>query len=138
MNYKKEIEIDRLDLDSENCRLPTANFICHEELAEKIKERDDCKLELEVLEAKIDKEIRNTAEKKPSETQIKNMVIMDIRRHDKVKEYNELNEEVNILKGAVNSFDKKNSALKNLTNLYTSEYYVNGFKKKSQREGLNK
>ena len=97
MNYKKEINIDKYNLDEENRRLPTANFICHEELAEKIRERDDCKLELEVLEAEIDKEIRDKEEKKPSEPRIKNMVMMDQRRYKKVKEYMRSDEFVNKL-----------------------------------------
>jgi ATP phosphoribosyltransferase regulatory subunit HisZ len=142
MNYYEDLNINKLKLDEEAIKLPTINMRYHDKLSKAIKKKDDLKLELEVLEAEIDKEIRDKAEKKPSETQIKNMVIMDKRRIKKVKELNETIEDVNILKGAVNSFDKKDNSLKNLTNLYTNQYYKNDYiktdkYKKKQREGLN-
>lgn len=137
MDFRKEIEINKLKLDDELIRLPNSNYECHEELSKKIKERDNVKLELEVLEAEIDKEIRDNSEKKPSENQIKNMVLMDKRRIKKVREYNGLNEEVNVLKGATNSFDKKDKAITNLIKMYTTDFYIKDFRK-SQRNSLNK
>lgn len=137
MDFKAEIEINKLKLDNELIRLPTSNFECHEELSNKIKERDNIKLELEVLEAEIDKEIRDNSEKKPSETQIRNMVLMDKRRVKKVREFNDLNEEVNILKGATNSFDKKDKAITNLIKMYTTDFFIKDFRKE-QRKGLKK
>lgn len=137
MNFKEEININKLKLDDELIRLPTSNYMCHEELSNKVKERDNIKLELEVLEAEIDKEIRDNSEKKPSETQIRNMVLMDKRRIKKVREFNDLNEEVNILKGATNSFDKKDKAITNLVKMYTSDIYIKDFRK-NQRNGLKK
>jgi len=123
MNYEKDLEIDKNDLDNIFVKQPILAMKYQELLAKKQTERDDLKLELEVLEAEIDKEIRNKYTKKPPEVEIKNMVIMDKKRIAKIKEHNKIIEEYNILKGAVNSFEHRKKSLEKLTELYIAGYF---------------
>ena len=133
MNYRKDVEIDKLDLDNEIATTPALSSDYWNLYSNKKKEKDDLELELEVEEAKIDKRIRDSYEKKPSEAQIKNMIIMDSKRVELVKKVNALTEEVNILRGAISSFDKKSKALTDLVDLYKSDYYSTSYRKKSRR-----
>ena len=75
-----------------------------------------------------------SSEKKPTETQISNMIIMNPRRIKKVKELNEKIEEVNIIRGAVESFDDRKKSLQNLTTLFVSGYF--GQTKKTKTDNV--
>lgn len=123
MNYIKDVSIDIDHLDRCFIEQPVLAMQCQDVLSKKIREKDDLKLEIEVLEAEIDRDIRAKSTKKPTEAEIKNLIILDPIRIEKIKEYNLLNEKINILRGAVNSFEHRKASLKSLTDLYFNGYF---------------
>jgi len=121
-NYMNDLEINRDELDKEFMQQPIIYMTYQELLVGKEKEKNNCKLAIDVLEAGIDKEIRETGEKL-SEVKIKNIITADPRRIEKMVEYYDLIEEYGLLGGAVKSFEQRKKSLEKLTDLYLNGYF---------------
>lgn len=68
--------------------------------------------QLEALSAQIDKEIRDDAvEKKPTESQIKNMIFLDGRYQKRLQELNEAEYEYRLYSAMVKSLEQKSKSL---------------------------
>jgi len=141
--FKQDLDIDELNLTDEFVKQPSLYLQYQESLQEKETERASFKLELEVLESMLDKEYRDVEGKKPTEAQIKNAIIADVKRIAKYKEYLKLNESTNILKAVVSSLDHKKKSLEKLADLWIAGYYStprekSDIKHDRQKRGLNK
>lgn len=120
---KADLEIDRANLDviMEKHSILSMGYL--ERLAEKESQLSDIKLDLEILEASIDKRIRGGCKKKPTEGEIKNLVISSESRVMAVKNFNKVLNEVKLLKAFCSRMDDKKKILEKLVDLYISGYY---------------
>lgn len=129
MNFEKDIKIDESSLDVEWLSQPTLTLqFCRLE-AELKKEVDRREIELGLIRAELDKDIRTNPEKfeittKLTETVISNVIIG-------IPDYQECHEallsvrfEHSVAKGAVKAIDTKKTSLENLVKLHGQQYFA--------------
>lgn len=126
MSYKQDIQIDKNMLDEEWIKQPLLYMDYSQELAQKIKERDQAKDKINVLKAEIDDEIREIAKNtgnKITEAYISNQIQLRKEYKDACQNWIDKNEEVNILDSVKEALNHKKKALENLTQLFFANYY---------------
>ena len=129
MNFYEDIKIDKYNLVEENIRHSTLVMQYHEKLSEAIRKKDDLKLEMEVLEAEIDREVRDKKHKlldkdvKITEALVKVIVSSDDRRIKLQKKINKAVEDVNIYRGATEAFSHRRNNLDNVTSLFQKGFF---------------
>ena len=129
MNFENDIKIDPEALDVEWLRQPALTLQFCKLEAELKKDVDKLEIELSLIRAELDKDIRTNPEKfkittKLTETVISNTIIG-------IADYQECYEallaarfEHSISKGAVKAIDTKKSSLENLVKLHGQQYFA--------------
>lgn len=123
-DYSEMVKIDPFSLDKEWQQQAAYTLFCMEALALARKEYDKQKEELELITAEVDKEIRETADKKPSEKAIEGMVLLDSRVQQAKKSLIDCRYNVNMLEAARAGLDNKRDALTNLVKLHGMGYFA--------------
>jgi len=129
-DYSAELSIDPDALDIEWLIQPSLFIKYAEALAEARLELDKNKTELDMIRADIDNEIRQNpipysgSDKKPTETQIANLVIQHPDVQNANDRFIESKHIVELLSLAVRAFDQKKAALENLVKLHGQQYFA--------------
>ena len=134
-DYRIDIEIDEGDLEGEWITHPSIYLEYAEVYAEACADRDDVKLKMDWIAAKIDLDIRkiwNTDkgfkkygfETKPSEGGIKNTILTNKKYLEALKKYNKHIKRVTSLTGVKTAFEHKKHALANLVSLKIGGFYA--------------
>jgi len=122
-----DIGVDENRLDEEWVRQPRLFHRYSVELADARMEFDEAKADLEVIQADLDRDVRenpiNYAIEKLSEKRIEAVVTAQEICVDSQKVMNEAKHKVAIFQAAVNALDQKRAALENLVKLRLADYY---------------
>jgi len=145
-NYKRDLDIDMNDLEGEWLKQPSLFMYYSQEHSEAIKERENAKNNLDVIDAQLDSEIRRDWEKhwtkSPTETAVKNWVLQHEKHKKALDVFNEKSHSVNLLQSAKSAFDHRRKALENLVTLlvtgFHSEPKVSKHITKGEHLGLDK
>lgn len=122
-NYEKEVLINDQALDAEWKNQPTYTLKYGLAKADAQRDADTAKEALNYLCAKKDGEIRESCDKKPTEAQIANMVLMDPDVQKAKKALIEAQYNLNMLQVACYAFNDRKSALENLVKLFGMNYF---------------
>jgi len=127
MNYLEDIRIDETALDIEWLRQPEL-MLKYGSLA--VEARMNMDLEKEVLElvkAKLDKEIRENPEKfgisKLTENVVQNIILLQDEYKEQNKKYLNAKYNYEVLKVVVDSLNQKRDSLENLVKLFGLQYF---------------
>ena len=127
LNYQKDLKIEVDALDIEWVRHPQ-KYMSYCEMAARandlVRKR---KGDLELVDAKIDKEIRETAEgtkEKVTADAIKNKIIADERHLKALMDYNDALYQAELLSSAVKAMDSKKVALQEAVRLWAGAYFA--------------
>jgi hypothetical protein len=126
MDYKKDLEIDRNNLDEEWERQPLLFAKWAEKAVEAAFDRDRAKENLDIVRAKLDHKIRTHAaatNEKITESAISNKIILEQEYQEANQQVIEATKNLGILNVARESFDHRKKALENNTSLYLAGYY---------------
>jgi hypothetical protein len=124
MNYLEDINIDESALDIEWLRQPYLMLEYGMYCADKRKEMDVYKEEIKLVEAKLDKKIRESSERKMTESELNRMIAMQPEYQEAVKRYINAKYEYEIASAAVRALETKKSALENLVKLHGQQYFA--------------
>jgi len=126
-NYRKDLEIDKYQLDDAWVNQPSMFCEWAEKAVEAYFERDKKKEQLDLTRAELDGEIRTDPAKFKIEKITENAVSNAIITHNKYREANEKYLEAiknaKILDIAREGFDHKKKSLEKLTDLFLSGYW---------------
>ena len=126
-SFEEAIKIDKFNLDVEWELQPSKYIEWAEKCAKAILERDQCKQRMDVLKARLDKQLRKSLEKelgkKPTEGAISAAIDLEPEMQEMQEHFNQLTYNVNVLTAAKTAFDQRKKALEYLTQLYLSSYY---------------
>ena len=124
MDYSKMVQIDEYNLDREWRVHPEFVLQCGEALAKARRELDEAKEAAELTAAEVDKHIRESADKKPTEREIENRVMA----FPSVQEANgrliEAKYNVFMLEAAKAGLEARGNALANLVKLHGMSYFA--------------
>lgn len=127
-NYEKDVTIDPDALDVEWLGQPGLIFKYSKKSAEAQQELSNAKEALELCKALLDKKIRTNPEKygieKITETVVANTIISQDDFKEVNQVYQEVQFEVNILRGVMDALNNKKSALENLVKLHGQNYFA--------------
>lgn len=123
-DYGEAVKIDPYNLDKEWEKQTEYTLACMEALADARKELDIQKENYELVVAEVDREIRESADKKPVEKAIEGLVLMDPRVQEAKVELIEAKYNVNILEAARAGLENRRDALTNLVKLHGMGYYA--------------
>lgn len=127
--FEEGLRIDEHALDQELVRQPDLFYRVAKYLVLVSSRRDAKKQHVAEVEARVDSELRETAggrqkkEKKPTETEFKNMIRLDPDMLKASGELLSLNRKVGELTALKEALQAKGYALKELVNLYVNNYY---------------
>lgn len=124
MDYEKDICIEPDALDIEWVRQPFLYMEYAQEAARLDSIAKQKKEHLEVVDAQIDKVIRESNVKKPTEPQIRNEILLNHNHQQAYQEYIDALYEYNICIAGVRALDNKKSALENLVKLWQGSYFA--------------
>ena len=126
-NYKSDLDIDMNDLEGEWLKQPSLFMYYSEAHAEAIKERENAKNNLDIVDAQLDSEIRRDWEKhwtkSPTETAVKNWVLQHEKHKKALDLFNDKSHSVNLLQSAKSAFDHRRKALENLVTLLVTGFH---------------
>lgn len=123
-NYEEAVKIDPYNLDKEWVKQAEYTLTCMEALAEARKELDLQKELYDLTVADVDREIRESADKKPVEKAIEGLVALDTRVQQAKKDVMDAKYNVNMLEAARAGLENKREALTNLVKLHGMSYYA--------------
>jgi hypothetical protein len=126
-NYQKDLKIEVDALDIEWVRHPQKYMAYCEMSAQANDVVRRKKNDLEVIDAKIDKEIRESAEGSSSKLTadaIKNRIIADERHLTALMNYNDALYQAELLTSAVKAMDSKKVALQEAVRLWAGAYFA--------------
>lgn len=123
-DYTQAVKIDPYNLDKEWQDQADNVLICMQALARARREFDKAKEAYELVVAEVDREIRETSDKKPSEKAIESMVLLDERVQEAQAALIETRYNINMLEAARAGLDNKRDALTNLVKLHGMGYYA--------------
>lgn len=127
MRLKDDLKVDKYALDCEWENHPLKYFEWAETHAKAILDRDNLKQKMDMLEAKLDKQLRVSLEKefdkKPTEAAIKARICLDSEYSELQAELTKMNYNINILSAVKTAMDSKKKALEYLTQLHLSSYF---------------
>jgi hypothetical protein len=121
-NYLNDLKIEVDALDIEWLRHPHKFAKYSEQLAVANDRVRKSKNELDIIDAQLDKEIRDFSEKKPTEAQIKNEIIQDERHLEALSKHNKALYEAEVLQGVVRAFDARKHTLQAMVQLISVGY----------------
>lgn len=122
-NFQADVEIDRLALDKEAEELPSIYLYWSEKSADQKACVDDLKDQGSQIIADVELEIREGAEKKPTEAEIKSRVETDPRVIQWKRDFNRAQRDLATYVGVVRAMEHKKSQLENLRHLWIAGYY---------------
>lgn len=123
-DYSAAVKIDPYNLDKEWETQAEYTLACMEALAEARKEFDIQKENYELVVAEVDREIRDSADKKPAEKAIEGLVLMDPRVQEAKAELIDAKYNANVLEAARAGLENRREALTNLVKLHGMGYYA--------------
>ena len=128
MSYEEDIKINKYKLDEELVKQPQLYLHWAEQHAEAVAERDEKRVELDLIRAEIDGNIRESPEdwgydKKPSEAAITNLILQESKYRDVQSELIEATKNVNIMSAAMTAMNDKKKALEGLVTLLVAGIY---------------
>lgn len=127
-DYEEDVTIDDAALDVEWLQQAKLMLKYGAYGAQKRKEVDQKKEELEVIKAELDRKIRETPEafglSKITETVVQNTIIVQTDYKNIMNEYIEAKYELDMAMIAVRAIDTKKNALENLVKLYGQQYFA--------------
>lgn len=124
MDYSKMVQIDPYNLDKEWQVHPDYVWQCGEALAQARRELDEAKEAYELEVAEADREIRDSAEKKPVEREIENMITLTPVVQEAKRRVLEAKHAVGLLEAARAGLEARGAALTNLVKLHGMTYYA--------------
>lgn len=128
LNYEKDISIDDSALDVEWLQQASLTLKYCQLEADARKAVDDTKAQLDIVEAELDKEIRNNPEKfdlpKITESAIKSAILVNENYINAKDEYSQAQYELNMAQAAVRAIYAKKDALENLVRLHGQQYFA--------------
>ena len=128
MDYEKDITIDESALDVEWLRQAQLMLWYGNHTAQKRKEVDQKKEQLEVIKAELDRKIREDPNffelSKITEAVVQNTIIVQPEYKEVMEEYIEIKYEYDMAVTAVRAIDTKKTALENLVKLYGQQYFA--------------
>lgn len=126
-NYKLDLEINSSNLEDEWIEQPSLYMYYSDLQARAIKERDDLKQKLDVHQAQLDSKVRKNweqyFEKSPTESAIKNYIVLNVETKKLVEKLNELSYNVSIMTAAKTAFEHRKKALENLVTLLITGFH---------------
>jgi len=123
--YLDDIKIEPDALDLEWVRHPEKYMKWAEKAAQAEDKVKLCKEAMEVIDAKIDKEIReDPTVEKITDSLIKGRVALDQRHREVLQKYNDALYESNIYSAAVKAMDHRKTSLENLVRLWAGTYFA--------------
>lgn len=128
-NYYDDLKIDTNNLEGEWVEQPSLYMYYSEAYCEAIRDRDKAKNDLDIIDAQLDKEIRNKDnwekhfDKSPSETAIRGWIIQHDRHIKQLAIYSDLSHNANLLQSAKNAFDHRRKALENSVSLLITGFH---------------
>jgi len=129
VNVNVDLKIDKDNLELEWEKQSHLYYFYAEQSANAIEAQQIAKEEVEVLEAQLDRDIRNDPESYDIMDKLTEKKVMSAiwgeedYKNTKTKAI-ECTKTVNVLKGILTAFDHKKSALESLTRLFLSNYYA--------------
>lgn len=124
MNYQEMVKIDPYNLDHEWQMQPEYMLQCGEALADARREFDEVKEAYDLQVAETDRHIRESAEKKPTEREIENLLKEDPEVQEAKKRLIEAKYNVSLLEAARAGLEARGAALTNLVKLHGMSYYA--------------
>lgn len=144
-NYQRDVQIESEALDLEWIRHPHKYMFYAEAAAKANDIVRRKKNDLEVIDAKLDKEFRESLEGKITEGVVKAKITEDERHLNALMDYNDALYHAELCASAVKAMEHKKVALQNLVSLLSASYFAGPkvpreLKKevKIQEEGLEK
>lgn len=137
LNYQRDVKIEHDSLDLEWIRHPH-KYMSYAEAAAKAndlvrKKKND----LEIIDAKIDKEVRESMEGKITENAVKAKVIEDERHLKALIEYNDSLYQAELCASAVKAMEQKKAALQALVQLLSASYFAGPKVPRNLKEEVN-
>jgi len=126
MDIEKDISIDKFKFEEEIIKQSVLIQEYHEYLAGLEKKRSEIKLELEVFEANLDKQIRQVAKEKGEKTtegQISAEITTNKERIKLVQEKIDIEKECAVFSGVVASLEHKKRMIELLNQNYVSGFF---------------
>ena len=123
MNYTEMVKIDPYNLDGEWQIQSEYMLQCGEALAQARRELDEAKEAYDLIVAGVDRRIRDTADKKPAEREIENLIILDTDVQDAKKALTQAKYNVSLLGAARAGIESPGAALTNLVKLHGMSYF---------------
>lgn len=140
IDFQKDMKIDPETLDIDWIRHP-AKYMHYSEESAKANDRvRRFKHDLEVIDARLDQEIRISMEgegKKITEASIKNMTTADERHLKATLDYNDALHEADLYSAAVKAMDHKKTALQALVQLWAGSYFAGPKTPRDLRKEMN-
>lgn len=134
--YKKDIEVSN-DLKEDWERQAGLYLHYSLQLSDAEADKNKAKEEIDVVEAQLDREVRDKPKdfgiEKITDKVVKSTVTLQDEFTDATKHYQEKSYEVSILQGVIRAFDHKKKALENLVILHMAGY--NAEPKPSRKRG---
>ena len=135
VSYEGDLAIDRDSLDNEWLDQPQRFFRYSELLAKAQRRLDRAKETRDVVEAKLDRKVRQSPSvygipDRATESAIKNAVLLEQDFKTASTEVIDAEYKVNLLIGAVRAFTQRRDALENLVRLHGQSYFA------APREGV--
>jgi hypothetical protein len=128
MNYEADIRIDEDALDVEWVEQPALFLKYSRHSAQKEKEKDEAKEQLELVKAEIDKEIRSFPDRfgieKITDKVVENTILLQPDYKEASDAYIQAKFEWNTAKGATDAFNQRKEALENLARLNGQNYFA--------------
>ena len=125
---KNDLEIDRNNLEIEWEKQASLYFFYAEQSADAIEEQAKAKDAIDLVEAQLDKDIRDDPGAfeldKLTETRIKSTIWLQAEYREAKTILIDCTKTANVLKSILQAFDHKKSALENLSKLFLSNYYA--------------
>lgn len=128
MNYETDLKIDETSLDVEWLDQPVLFMKYAKHSAEKDKEKDEAKEQLELCKAELDKEIRSFPDRfgieKITDKVVENTILLQPDYKEASANFIQARFEWMVAKGAVDAFNQRKEALENLVKLNGQSYFA--------------
>ena len=137
LNYQRDVKIEQDALDLEWLKHPHLYVdyaIATAKANDLVRKK---KNDLEIIDAKIDKEVRESMEGKVTENAVKAKVIEDERHLKALIEYNDSLYQAELCASAVKAMDHKKAALQALVQLLSASYFAGPKVPRNLKEEVN-
>lgn len=127
-DFRIDIEIDKDNLEEEWIVHPSLYLHYSDQYAEAFYRKDKSKLKLDLITAELDLAIRKNPKNygftsKPTESGIKNAIILDEKYQKALENYNKQSKLLNLMTGVKTAFEHRKMALSNLVSLLIGGFF---------------